>query len=159
MPKERLRMISRCGGSRGRATAQHISTSLDPSEEVSTYPATRSGRGRGHGQDRGEACQHHVHPTSHYRIPCSLANSSFIVSVTIERCEHNSGLGAAHQRAIEEQKVASQTATLRQGTRSMPTTHSEANVGPSTRGEPSSSAICSSDSMDSGHFGCRVIEE
>lgn len=49
-------MISRHGGSRGRATAQHVSSSLDPLEEVQVYPTTRSGRGRGHGRGRGEAC-------------------------------------------------------------------------------------------------------
>lgn len=159
MPKERLRMISRCGGSRGRATAQHSSTTLDPPEDALVYLATRSGRDRGRGHDRGDACMHHVHPTARYRIPCSLANSSFIVSVTIERCEHNLGPGAVQQRAMEEQRLVSQISTPRQGTGSMPATHSEANVGPSTRGEPSNSAVHSSDSMDSGQFGCRVIEE
>jgi len=66
---------------------------------------------------------------------------------------------AVHQGATEDQRGASQIATPNQGTGSMPTTISEANVGPSKKGEPSSSALYSSDSMDSSQFGCRVIEE
>lgn len=153
MPRERQRLISRRGGARGRVVAQHFS------EEASAYPATRSGRGRGRGRGRDVVCSHHVHPMARYRIPCMLANSSFIVSVTIERCEHSMAPAAVHQGATEDQRGASQTTTPNQGTGSMPTTISEANVCPSKKGEPSSSALYSSDSMDSSQFGSRVIEE
>lgn len=161
MPRERLRMVSRRDSSRGRATHQHSSTTLDPSEDASVYLATRSGRGKGRGQARGRACMHHAHPTARFRIPCSLANSSFIVSMTIEKCENAMGSGAIQHGVPAEQRLASQIATPRHVSGGMPTMHTEANVGPSepARGESSSSAVHSSISMDSGQFGYRIVEE
>lgn len=111
MPREWPRMGSRRGGSRGRA-ASHRSTpisysSLDALEPGrSSPPVTRSGRGRGRGRVGRVDCEHAAHPTVRYRILCSLAKSTFIVSVTIEKCEDIRGLGAAHPGALAEQRMA-----------------------------------------------------
>ena len=51
-------------------------------------------------------CEHEAHLTVRYRIPCTLANSTFLVSVTIENCANLSGQAAAHQAIPLDQGTA-----------------------------------------------------
>lgn len=101
MPRKWPRIGSRRGGSHGRATSQR-STPISPSSlhalepERSSPLVTRSSRGRGCGCGRMADCEHASHPTIRYCIPCTLANSTFIVSVTIEKCEDLRGQVVAH---------------------------------------------------------------
>jgi len=110
MPREWPRMGSRRGGSRGCATSQRSTpisySSSDAMEpERSSPPVTRSGRGRGRGRGRIVDCEHAAHPTVRYHIPCTLANSTFIVSVTIEKCEDLRGQGVAHPEIPADQRM------------------------------------------------------
>ena len=101
MLREHPRIGSRRGGSRGRATSER-SAPISPSSLVEVAPeqnrpqVSRAGRGRGHGRGRLVECEHAVHPTVCYHIPCTLANSTFLVSVTIENCANLSGQATAH---------------------------------------------------------------
>lgn len=166
MPREQPRMGSRRGGSRGRATSQRSTpisySSLDALEPGwSSPPVTRSGRGRGRGQVRMVDCEHASHPTVRYRILCSLANSTFIVSVTIEKCEDARGSGVAHPGVLADQRMVNQIENQRQVMGGTSMVNPVVPAGPSApaRGEPTGSAAHHSDSEDSLQFGCRVIEE
>lgn len=166
MLRERLKMGSRRGGSRGRATHQHSSTTSYPSSNALdfcclNYSATKSGMGKGRGQARIGVCEHHAHPTTRFCIPCSLENSSFIVSMTIEKCENAKGSGATQLGVPVDQRLASPKVTQRKLTGGLSAVNSKANVGPSApaRGEPSGSVVHPSDSNDSDQFGCRIVEE
>ena len=105
---EHPRMGSRRRGSHGCATSKR-SAPISPSSSVEVAPeqnrpqVSRAGRGRGHGRGRLVECEHAAHPTIRYRIPCTLANSTFLVSVTIENCANLSGQEAAHQAIAPEQ--------------------------------------------------------
>lgn len=89
MQRERQRMCSRRGGTRGRASTQrqgHISPSS--SIEVTSVPQRFQGSndegGRGAGRDaRAEGGQEES-PTLRYRLPCPQANSTLIISITVE---------------------------------------------------------------------------
>jgi len=96
-----------------------------------------------------------------YRIPCSLANSTFIVSVTIEKCEDNRGTGAAHPEALAEQRMANPVDNQRQVMGGASLMNLVVSAGPSAPacGEPIGSVVPHSDSEDSLQFGCRVVEE
>lgn len=159
MPRERPRMGRRRGGSRGRAASQRSSDTLEPGR--SSPPATRSGRGRGRGRIGRVDCEHAAHPTVPYRIPCSLANSTFIISVTIEKCEDNRGSGAAHLGALAEQRMANPVDNQRQVMGGVSLMNPVVPADPSVpaHGEPTGSAVPHSDSEDSLQFGCRVVEE
>lgn len=77
MPRERPRLLSRHGGSGGQAASQWSSETMEPGR--SSPPVIRGRRDRGRGRIGRVECEHAAHPTMRYRIPCSLANSTFIV--------------------------------------------------------------------------------
>lgn len=90
MQRERLRMSSRRGSSRGRASTHRPAISPSSSVEVTSDQYRIQGRAAGCGNVPGRGaildCGHTEHPTVRYRIPCTLANSTFIVSVSVEHC-------------------------------------------------------------------------
>lgn len=166
MLRERPRMGSRRGGSRGCATSER-SAPISPSSLVEVAPeqnrpqVSRAGRGRGHGRGRLVECEHAAHPTVCNRIPCTLANSTFLVSVTIENCANLSGQAAAHQKIPREQGTAPPIDTQRPVTGSSSLATQAAPDGPSepAPGVPTGSVVLRSDSKDSLQFGCKVVEE
>jgi len=101
MQRERLRMSSRRGSSRGRASTQRTAISPSSSVEVTSDHRRFHGRAtsRGNAPRCGEIleCGHTEHPTVGYRIPCTLANSTFIVSVSVEHCGNSRGQMEATQ--------------------------------------------------------------
>lgn len=101
MQRERLRMSSRRGGSRGQASTQRNEISPSSSVVVTSDHRCFHGRAasRGNAPGRGEilVCRHTEHPTIRYRIPCTLANSTFIVSVSVEHCDNSRGQMEAMQ--------------------------------------------------------------
>lgn len=166
MSRERPRMGSRHGGSHGHATSQWLtpisyssSDALEP--ERSSPPVTRSSRGRGHGHGRMADCEHAAHPTVRYHIPCTLTNSTFTVSVTIEKCEDLKGKGVTHPEIPTNQRMATPIDSQHPVMGSSSIVNQAALVGPSApaREEPTGSAVHHSDSEDSLQFGCRVVEE
>ena len=166
MPRERPRMGSKHGGSRGHATSQR-SAPISPSSSVEVAPdqnhpqVSRARRGRDHGRGRLAECEHAAHPTVCYRIPYTLANSTFLVSVTIENCANLSAQAAAHQAIPPEQGTAPPIDTQRPVTGSSSLATQAAPDGPSepTPVVPTGSVVLRSDSEDSLQFGCRVVEE
>lgn len=90
MQRERLRMSSRRGGSRGSAATQRPinspSSSVEITSELNRNPSRLAGRSNV--RERGEImdCGHVEHPAVRYRIPCTLENNTLIVSVTVEHC-------------------------------------------------------------------------
>ena len=90
-----------------------------------------------------------------------FSNSSFIVSVTIEKCEDAQGSGEAHPGVLVDQRMEKLNDNQRQFMGGLSVVNSEANTSPSTpaRGEPTGSEVHQSDSKDSPQFGCRVVEE
>lgn len=166
MLRERPRMGSRCGGSRGRAASERFAP-ISPSSLVEVAPeqnrpqVSRAGRGRGHGRGRLVECEHAAHPTVCYRIPCTLANSTFLDSVTIENCANLSGQAAAHQAIPREQGTAPPIDTQCPVTGSSSLATQAAPDGPSklAPGVPTGSVLLLSVSEDSLQFGCRVVEE
>lgn len=106
-------------------------------------------------------CGHEAHPTVRYRIPCTLANSTFIVSVTVEHCDNLRGQAAANLEnppvqgtvpPIDMQLPVMESSSL--ATQAAP-------AGPSepAQGVPTTSVVPLLDSEDSLQFGCRVVEE
>lgn len=90
MQRERQRMCSRRGGSRGRATTQRQGP-ISPSSssiEVTSVPqqlhGSSDGGGRGTGRDGRVEGGQDEYPTFRYRLPCPLANSTLIITVTVE---------------------------------------------------------------------------
>ena len=166
IPRERPRMGCKRGGSRGRATSQR-SAPISPSSsdelepERSGPPVTKAGRGRGRGRGRMAECEHATHPTVRYRIPCTLANSTFIVSVTIEKCEDLRGHAVAHPEIPAEQRMAPPIDSQRPVMGSSSMANQVVPAGPSeqARGEPTGSVVLHSDLEDSLQYGCRVVEE
>lgn len=122
---------------------------------------TRAGRGRGHGRGRMVDCEHEAHPTVSFCIPCTLANSTFLVSVTIENCENLSGQETAHSEIPPEQgtmpPIDTQCPVM--GSSSLATQAAPAGPSEPAQGVPTGSAVLHSDSDDSLQFGCRVVEE
>lgn len=116
MPRERQRMGSRCRGSRRCATSQR-SAPISPSSSVELAPeqnlpqVSRAGRGRGHGRGRLVDCVHEAHPTVCFRIPYTLSNSTFLVSVTIENFANPSSQAVAHQAIPSVPRTAPPTDT------------------------------------------------
>lgn len=99
MQRERQRGISRRGSYRGRATIQRQAPSPSSSIEVSSDQRRSRGRPVGGGrvaehQDRME-CGHSEHPMVRYRIPCTLSNSIFFITVSVEHCRDPRGQGEA----------------------------------------------------------------
>lgn len=166
MPQERLRMLSRRGGSRGRAISQRSTSPTRSFTEVQdsgrhSPPVTRSGRGRGRGRGRRDNCEHEAHPTVRYRIPCTLAHSTFIVSVTIEKCEDPRGQEDAPPEMPADQRRATPMDSQRPVLESSSMANQAVSTCPSepVQREPTGSVALHSDSEDSSQFGCRVVEE
>lgn len=95
MQRERQRGISRRGSYRGRASIQRQAPSPSSSIEVSSERRRSRGRAGGRGrvvehQERME-CGHSEHPMVRYRIPCTLSNSTFFVTVSVEHCRKPRG--------------------------------------------------------------------
>lgn len=101
MQREHLRMSSHRGSSRGRALAQRTAISPSPSVEVTSDHRRFHGRASSHGNAPGCGeileCGHTTHPIVKYRIPCTLENSTFIVSVSVEHCSNSRGQVEATQ--------------------------------------------------------------
>jgi len=102
MPRERPHMGYRRGSARGRATQRTSPTSLDPTSTASEFRSfrtlvTHGSRGRGIGLDRVQVGEHHsqLH-SARFRIPCSLGNATFLVSVAIELVDNAVGSKDAH---------------------------------------------------------------
>lgn len=167
MPREQPVMGCRRGSYRDRGSRQSSSTTSEPSSNTSEfycyrYLATRSGRARGRGKTTAEVCLHHSHThTAHFRIPCSLGNSSFIVSVFVEMCEVAVSSREVNPKASLQQRMVNQDVNQRQDSGGLHTMQINADAGPSApaRGDPSSSVARHSDSKDSDRFGCRIVEE
>lgn len=96
MQRERLRMSSRHGSSRGRSSTQWPAILPSSSVEVTSEQNRSQGRLAGHSNVLGQGeimdCGHTVHPTVRYWIPCTLANTTLIVSVSVEHCSNFRGL-------------------------------------------------------------------
>jgi len=69
MQRERVRLLSRRGGSGGGGVLQ--GSSYTPEPERLCPPATRSCRGRGSGRSGAAVCEHTAHHTGQYHFPCS----------------------------------------------------------------------------------------
>ena len=159
-------MGSTRGGSHWRATSER-SAPISPSSLVEVAPeqncpqVSRAGRGRGHGCGRMVECEHATHPTIRYRIPCTLANSTFLVSVTIENCANLSDQAVAHQAIPPEQGTVPPIDTQHPVTGSSSLATQATLDGPSEPAPrvPTGSVVLHSDSEDSLQFGCRVVEE
>lgn len=111
MQHERLRMSSRRGSSRGRASTQRPAISPSFSVEVTTEQNRSQGRlaGRGNVLGREEImdCGHTEHPAVRYRIPCTLATTTLIVSVSVEHCSNFRGqLKDLHGNPPQVQRTA-----------------------------------------------------
>jgi len=95
MQRERLRQSSRRGISRGQASSQRRAPSPSSSIEVSSDRRRSRGRavGRGSAAEYREImdCGHSEHPMVRYRIPCTLSNSTFFVTVSVEHCNNPRG--------------------------------------------------------------------
>ena len=155
MLRECPRMGSRRGGSHGRATTQR-SAPISPSSSVELAPEQNrphvsiAGRGRGHGRGKMVECEHVAHPTVRYHIPCTLANSTFLVSVTIENCENLSDQAATHQATPPEQgttpPIDIQCPVM--GSSSLATQAAPAGPSEPAQGVPTGSVVLRSDSED-----------
>jgi len=88
-------------------------------------------------------------------------NVTFIISVSIEKLEGNSNLGAAQAEAPAEQRIVNPKEHLRpvEENASSPILENPASPGVSVRGDPSGSVAPHSDSEDSLRYGCLVVEE
>lgn len=159
MRRERVRLLSRRGGSGGRAVSQRSSDTLEP--ERRSPPSTRSGRGRGRGRSGEVVSELAAHQTARYRFPCSFDNAIFIISVSIEKLEDNSNLGAAQAVEPVEQRIANPEERLRSVSEdsSSPILANPAGPGVSVRGDPTGSVAPHSDSEDLLRYGCLVVEE
>jgi hypothetical protein len=151
MPGERLRLSSRRGGSRGgsrgRANPQRSSHSTESSSNGIDSRGARQGRGRGRGRARATVCAHSSHPSTRFRFPCSLDNSTYYVSVRIEKCDN-----AVPPEVSEEQRPPSPVLCQR----AQPADTSGAVAGPS---EPEKDDEPYTDSSASDQYGCRIVEE
>lgn len=85
MSRERLRMSSRRGGSRGRSASHRPEISPSSSVEI-TSEQNRPPGSNVRGSWGIPECGHTEHPAIRYRIPCAFANNTLIVSVTVEHC-------------------------------------------------------------------------
>lgn len=166
MPRERPHMGCRRGSARGRATRRRSPTSSDPTSEALDFrsfrtPVTRGSRSRGIGLDRIQVGEHHsqLH-SARFRIPCSLGNATFIVSVAIELVENVVGSEDALQ-AAPPVNSRENPSNLQQMSLERPIASHTANKGrEAPSGDiPSTSAAHSSVSIDSDHYGCRIVEE
>lgn len=130
--------------------------------------------------ERRMDCEHDEHPMVRYRVPCALANSTFIISVTVEHCDilrepaeatldfpppiHGTGPIIDLQRPVRESSPLAGPSALagprEPHTESSPIACPPAFAGPSApvHGRPSSVMIPLSDSDDSLHFGCQIEE-
>jgi len=153
MPRERLRLCSRRGGSRGgargRAIPQCSSHSTDSSSDGIDSRGARRGRGRGRGRARADVCEHSSHPSTWFRFPCLLDNATYYVSVRIEKCDH-----AVPPEVPAEQRPPS--AILCQRAQPAETSSAVAVAGPS---EPTKDDAPYTDSSVSNQYDCRVVEE
>ena len=88
--REQLRMSSRRGGSRGHVATQRPvnlpSSSVETTSEQNRNPSRLAGRSNVRGRGEIMDCGHVEHPAVRYRIPCTLANNTLIVSVSVEHC-------------------------------------------------------------------------
>lgn len=166
MQRERQRMLSRRGGSRGRAISQQTTSPTRSFMEMidsgrSSPPATRSGRGRSRGRGSRNNCEHEAHPTVRFRIPCTLAHATFIVSVTIEQCEDSRDQDDAPPETSAVQRMATPTDSQQPILCSSALANQTVSAGPSepVPREPTGVAAQHSDSEDSLQYGCRVVEE
>lgn len=90
MQRERPRMSSRQGSSRGRSATQRPVNS--PSSSVGITSEQNRGSNRlMRGWREIPDCGHLEHPAVHYRIPCTLENNTLIVSVMVEHCNNLRG--------------------------------------------------------------------
>lgn len=86
MHRERLRGISRRGSFSGRAHSP--SSSIEDSSEHRRPRGRPPGRGRIVEPPERMECGHTEHPMVRYRLPCTLANSTFFVTVSVEHCRN-----------------------------------------------------------------------
>lgn len=121
----------------------------------------RDGRGRGLGSRHIIDCGHEAHPTVRYRIPCTLVNSTFIVSVTVEQCENLRDQADVNLEYPPPVQGTVPTIYLQRPVMaSSPLATPAALAGPSepAQGLPTSAVVPLFGSDDSLQFGCRVEE-
>lgn len=167
MQRERPRMSSCRGSSRGRASSHRPAISPSSSVEATSDQNRSQGRpaGRGNVHGRGEImdCGHTEHPTVRYRIPCTMANTTLIVSVSVEHCSNFRGqLEDTHGNPPQVQRTAPivdmqvPVVDMQRPTReSIPPATQAACAGPS---EPAQRTLLS-DLEESQKFKCKVEDE
>jgi len=167
MQRERLRMSSRRGSSRGRASTKRPAISPSSSVEVTTEQNRSQGKLAGHGNVLGWGeimdCGHTEHPTVRYRIPCTLENTTLIVSVSVEHYSNFRGqLEDLHGNPPQVQRTAPivdmqvPVVDMQRPTReSTPPATQAACAGPSELAQ----RTLLSDSEESQKFKCKVEDE
>lgn len=70
---------------------------MEVTSDQHRFHGRTTGRGSAPGSGDIPECGHVENPTVRYRIPCTLANSTFIISVSVENCGYLGGHAEATQ--------------------------------------------------------------
>lgn len=102
-----------------------------------------------------------THQIARYRFPCLFEDATFIISVSIEKLEDNSNLGAAQAIEPVEQRLANPEERLRPVSEdaSLPILANPAGSGVSVRGDPTDLVAPHLDLEDLLRYGCLLVEE